>query len=182
MSAKAAPARERLLEIARDMVRAKGFNATSVDDLCRAAGVTKGAFFIISKPKSSWGLRLPTIGRKPHRCCLPARLITSMKTLSTGLWAMPNVFGQCQCMAGDGGIAGGPDIGHCLIGFLHHGPDKAGELGHFTDKYLPAEFDIAHKPVERVFMLVIRRAGKQHRCGLRPIVATSTPSCSWVLK
>ncbi len=38
-------ARIRLLEAARDIIRAKGFAATSVDDLCRAAGVTKGAFF-----------------------------------------------------------------------------------------------------------------------------------------
>ena len=38
-------ARERLLEAARDVIRAKGFSATSVDDLCRTAGVTKGAFF-----------------------------------------------------------------------------------------------------------------------------------------
>ncbi|MBU3028515.1 TetR/AcrR family transcriptional regulator [Paracoccus marinaquae] len=38
-------ARTRLLEAARDMVRARGFAATSVDQLCRAAGVTKGAFF-----------------------------------------------------------------------------------------------------------------------------------------
>lgn len=38
-------ARARLLEAARDIVRAKGFAATTVYDLCRAAGVTKGAFF-----------------------------------------------------------------------------------------------------------------------------------------
>jgi TetR/AcrR family transcriptional repressor of nem operon len=38
-------ARTRLLEAARDMIRAKGFAATSIDDLCRAAGVTKGALF-----------------------------------------------------------------------------------------------------------------------------------------
>ena len=38
-------ARTRLLEAARDIIRAKGFAATSVDDLCRAADVTKGAFF-----------------------------------------------------------------------------------------------------------------------------------------
>jgi TetR/AcrR family transcriptional regulator, transcriptional repressor for nem operon len=37
--------RTRLLEAARDVIRAKGFAATSVDDLCKAAGVTKGAFF-----------------------------------------------------------------------------------------------------------------------------------------
>lgn len=38
-------ARSRLLEAARDVIRAKGFAATSVDDLCGAAAVTKGAFF-----------------------------------------------------------------------------------------------------------------------------------------
>lgn len=38
-------ARLRLLEVARDIIRGKGFAATSVDDLCKAADVTKGAFF-----------------------------------------------------------------------------------------------------------------------------------------
>lgn len=38
-------ARTRLLEAARDIIRAKGFAATTVDELCRAAEVTKGAFF-----------------------------------------------------------------------------------------------------------------------------------------
>ena len=37
-------ARAKLLEAARDIVRAKGFNATSVEELCAAAGVTTGAF------------------------------------------------------------------------------------------------------------------------------------------
>ena len=38
-------ARDRLLEAARDVIRTRGFGATTVDDLCKAAGVTKGAFF-----------------------------------------------------------------------------------------------------------------------------------------
>lgn len=38
-------ARIRLLEAARTLVRAQGFAATPVDELCRHAGVTKGAFF-----------------------------------------------------------------------------------------------------------------------------------------
>lgn len=38
-------ARTLLLDVAMDVIRAQGFAATSVDDLCRAAGVTKGAFF-----------------------------------------------------------------------------------------------------------------------------------------
>jgi TetR/AcrR family transcriptional regulator, transcriptional repressor for nem operon len=38
-------ARTRLLNAAHGVVRRQGYAATSVDDLCRAAGVTKGAFF-----------------------------------------------------------------------------------------------------------------------------------------
>lgn len=38
-------ARVRLLDAAVDVIRAQGYAATTVDDLCRAAGVTKGAFF-----------------------------------------------------------------------------------------------------------------------------------------
>lgn len=40
-----APARDKILETALDLIRRNGFAATSVDDLCAAAGVTKGAFF-----------------------------------------------------------------------------------------------------------------------------------------
>ena len=44
--AKAKPsAKDKLLEAAVHVVRQKGYAATSVDDLCEAAGVTKGAFF-----------------------------------------------------------------------------------------------------------------------------------------
>lgn len=38
-------ARDKLLGAALGVIRAKGYSATSVDDLCRAAGVTKGGFF-----------------------------------------------------------------------------------------------------------------------------------------
>ena len=38
-------ARTRLLDAAIDIIRSKGLNATTVDELCAAAGVTKGAYF-----------------------------------------------------------------------------------------------------------------------------------------
>ncbi|MBX3577663.1 MAG: TetR/AcrR family transcriptional regulator [Rhizobiaceae bacterium] len=49
-------ARIRLLEAARDTIRAKGFAATSVDDLCRAAAVTKGSFFHHFESKEALGV------------------------------------------------------------------------------------------------------------------------------
>jgi TetR/AcrR family transcriptional repressor of nem operon len=44
-------ARQKLLDAALSVVRTKGYSATSVDDLCHAAGVTKGAFFHHFKTK-----------------------------------------------------------------------------------------------------------------------------------
>lgn len=49
-------ARERLLDAARDVIRAKGFAATSLDDLCRAASVTKGSLFHHFKGKEELGV------------------------------------------------------------------------------------------------------------------------------
>ncbi|MBI1392289.1 MAG: TetR family transcriptional regulator [Alphaproteobacteria bacterium] len=49
-------ARTRLLEAARDVIRGRGFAATSVDDICRAAGVTKGAFFHHFRSKEALGV------------------------------------------------------------------------------------------------------------------------------
>jgi TetR/AcrR family transcriptional repressor of nem operon len=39
------PSRIRLLDAALQLIRAKGYAATTVDDVCESAGVTKGSFF-----------------------------------------------------------------------------------------------------------------------------------------
>lgn len=49
-------ARTRLLDAARDTIRTKGFAATSVDDLCRTAAVTKGSFFHHFRSKEALGV------------------------------------------------------------------------------------------------------------------------------
>lgn len=49
-------ARTRLLQAARDVIRARGFAATSVADLCKAAGVTTGAFFHNFPTKEALGI------------------------------------------------------------------------------------------------------------------------------
>ena len=50
------PARNRLLDAALRVIREKGYHATSVDELCAAAGVTKGAFFHHFKSKEDLGV------------------------------------------------------------------------------------------------------------------------------
>jgi TetR/AcrR family transcriptional regulator, transcriptional repressor for nem operon len=46
-------ARDKLLAAALSVIRTKGYSATTVDDLCAAAGVTKGAFFHHFKSKEA---------------------------------------------------------------------------------------------------------------------------------
>lgn len=49
-------AKLKLLDAATRLVREKGFAATSIDDLCGAAGVTKGAFFHHFASKDALGV------------------------------------------------------------------------------------------------------------------------------
>ena len=53
---RSASARDTLLNAAVDLIRQNGFTATSVDDLCRHAGVTKGAFFHHFPTKEALGI------------------------------------------------------------------------------------------------------------------------------
>lgn len=48
--------RTKLLEAARDVIRAQGFAATTVDDICAKAGVSKGSFFHHFESKEAMGV------------------------------------------------------------------------------------------------------------------------------
>src|SRR5215468_8564092 len=39
------PTRKKLLDAAQELMLTKGYTATSVDEVCEAAGLTKGSFF-----------------------------------------------------------------------------------------------------------------------------------------
>jgi TetR/AcrR family transcriptional regulator, transcriptional repressor for nem operon len=57
MSASMKPsARDKILDAAVSVIRSKGYAATTVDDLCAQAGVTKGAFFHHFKSKEDLGV------------------------------------------------------------------------------------------------------------------------------
>lgn len=55
-STKRISARTKLLDATLATVRAKGFSATSIDELCKAAGVTKGALFHHFDSKEALGV------------------------------------------------------------------------------------------------------------------------------
>ena len=56
MSASKIGARRKLLDAALSIIRTKGYSATSVDELCAAASVTKGAFFHHFETKEALGV------------------------------------------------------------------------------------------------------------------------------
>lgn len=47
--------RQKLLDIAKQSMMMRGYNATSVEDICKQGGVTKGAFFHYFKTKEALG-------------------------------------------------------------------------------------------------------------------------------
>jgi TetR/AcrR family transcriptional repressor of nem operon len=51
-----AAARQKLLDAALSVIRAKGYEATAIDELCARAGVAKGSFFHHFKTKETLGV------------------------------------------------------------------------------------------------------------------------------
>ena len=49
------PTKEKLLDAAQEVMLAKGFTATSVDEVCETAGLTKGSFFHYFESKEHLG-------------------------------------------------------------------------------------------------------------------------------
>ena len=54
------PTKEKLLDAAQRLVLAKGFAGTAVDDICKAARLTKGSFFHYFESKDELGVELLT--------------------------------------------------------------------------------------------------------------------------
>jgi TetR/AcrR family transcriptional repressor of nem operon len=52
----ASETRAKLLDAARDVIRTKGYAGSTVDDICAAAGVTKGSFFHYFDSKEELGV------------------------------------------------------------------------------------------------------------------------------
>jgi TetR/AcrR family transcriptional repressor of nem operon len=49
------PSKQKLLNAAQELMLSKGYNATSVDEVCEAAGLTKGSFFHYFEGKEHLG-------------------------------------------------------------------------------------------------------------------------------
>ena len=74
-----------LLEAALAVVRAKGYSATTVDDICQAAGVSKGAFFHHFKSKEELAIEAVRVSGTPRAACSrrgPYRAVPDRSTAS----------------------------------------------------------------------------------------------------
>src|SRR5215469_3255587 len=74
-------------------------------------------------------------------------------------------------MAADGGVARSPYGGMAVVGFLHHGANKAGELPHLTLQKSFPKIEIAEDPIQRINMSVVGRRREQCICHLGPVVS-----------
>jgi TetR/AcrR family transcriptional repressor of nem operon len=52
------PTKEKLLEAAQELMLARGYTATSVDEVCASAGLTKGSFFHYFESKERLGMEV----------------------------------------------------------------------------------------------------------------------------
>ncbi len=103
-------ARERLLDAAVALVRQNGFAATSVDDLCSEAGVTKGAFFHHFKSKEALG-----VAAADHWSTTTAALFAQAPYHAPAA-ALDRVFAYLDFRAAL--IAGGVPEFTCLVGTM----------------------------------------------------------------
>lgn len=100
--------RDRLIDATIDVVRAKGYNATRVEDVCAAAGVTKGSFFHHFTSKDGLALAAAAVWNEAaarlfaeadfHQAADPLdRLIGYVAFRKAG---MAGDLAECSCFAG----------------------------------------------------------------------------------
>lgn len=100
----------KLLDAAVRVFRSKGYSATSVDDVCRAAELTKGSFFYHFKSKEELA-----VGAAEHFAAMASRLFTAApyRTLADPL---DRVLGYVEFRASM--LHGTPSEFTCLLGTM----------------------------------------------------------------
>jgi DNA-binding transcriptional regulator YbjK len=83
---KLALSRKKLLDAALYVIRAKGYEATTVDDICAAAELSKGSFFHHFKSKEDLALAAAEHFQPWPTASSPARLTIASVTRSTACW------------------------------------------------------------------------------------------------
>jgi TetR/AcrR family transcriptional repressor of nem operon len=103
------PTKQRILDSAQNLMMAKGYAGTSVDEVCSKAKVTKGNFFYYFKSKEQLGKELMerfAAGKQDEFCCASG---------VGGKDPLKRIYACIDLMAE---MAERPDFQGCLIGTL----------------------------------------------------------------
>lgn len=98
---------ERLMKAAQSLMLEKGYVATTVDEICEAAGVTKGSFFHYFKNKEDLGKKL--VQHFAHQ--MGSRMKDGV--CCAGEDPLDRVYGYLDCAIG---FAKNADMKGCLVG------------------------------------------------------------------
>lgn len=107
-AAKSAATRQKLVDAAIALVRAQGYNATSIDQLCAHAGVTKGAFFhhfankdaLAAEAARYWGRRANAMFGEDVGEARPDPLDRVLAYVDQRSAMMDGTLAGCSCYAG----------------------------------------------------------------------------------
>jgi TetR/AcrR family transcriptional repressor of nem operon len=97
--------RAKLIDTATDMIRRRGYNATAVDDICKSAGITKGAFFHHFRTKEAlveaclmeWDRRLAAMeeGAAFQKLRNPRKRAAGFMEFFAGIFRDPKILKSC---------------------------------------------------------------------------------------
>lgn len=98
-------ARDTLLGVGTDLMRRNGYNATTVDEICMAAGVTKGAFFhhfpsketLATECLRNWPAQMAALHRAAAYQSIadPVEKVLASIDFMSEIFADPNVHKSC---------------------------------------------------------------------------------------
>jgi TetR/AcrR family transcriptional repressor of nem operon len=97
--------RAKLIETTTNMIRRRGYNATTVEDICKGAGITKGAFFhhfptkeaLVEACLMEWDRRLAVMetGAGFQKLRSPRKRVAGFMAFFAEIFRNPNIVKSC---------------------------------------------------------------------------------------
>jgi len=153
-------AREKILSRGRELMLKQGFNGTGIDEICKAAGVTKGALFYYFPNKDElaialldyhWTITQQMLAQTPYGAASdPLQRILLYVDLFIAMGRMPGV--PMSCLFGnltqELGAAENSVVEKCKWGFTNWAKQISDDLRSAQEKYETASSWSAHEIAE----------------------------------